>query len=349
MNIKELKIALTALIKNKMVAFIWGPQGVGKTSVPRQIARSLGFDSVITLNLASQEVGDLVGILLEQPDGTCKHSRPDWFPSSGKHIIFLDEANRAPNEVIQSLFSFILEGRLHQHQLPEGCAIIAAGNYQNNNFITTDISDQAFMSRFCHIDLKPTVEEFVLYTESQGNGEIADFISTFPEMLEVKDKKGFDFAQITPDRRSWNEFIGPLSKDPSVESIRYELYSGIVGTIAAAQYITWKKNQSERLSGAKILNEYKSVKAKVKSLFKEKEMRLDILNSAVEEIFLTLESRNITDVEMENFKEFMIDVPLEMAQKIIVRLRNPNIERRNEILNNRAFINKFYAKKDKLT
>lgn len=346
MDIKEVKSALPALIQDRITPFIWGSQGIGKTQVVKQVAKSMGFESVIHLMLASQEVGDLIGVQLEQPDGTSKHARPSWFPAEGKHLIFLDELNRAPSEVIQSIFSLLLDGKIHTHQLPPNCALVAAGNYNNNNFVTTEMNDQAFMSRFAHIDFQPTVEEFVVYSESQGNNTVADFISAYPEMLEIKDKKGFDFNQITPDRRTWNDFIGALDKNSSIEDIRYELYMGLVGQTAAAAYITHRKNALERLSGRKILEEYPTVKSKVKKMSGSKNVRLDILNSTVEELFTLMDDRDITDAEMANLKQFVLDIPLEMSMKFFSRLqKSPKIRRRNELLNNSEFVKMFESSK----
>jgi len=348
MNITETKRVMPTLIKHKIVPLLWGSQGVGKTSVVKQVAKETGFESVVHLQLASQEVGDLVGVLLEQPNGTAKHTRPDWFPESGKHLIFLDEFNRAHPDVLQAMFTFILEGKIHQHVLPPNCAIVAAANYQNSKFNVTDTSDSALMSRFCHIDFKPTKEEFIVYAETLGAESVADFIRDYPQMLETDSKDKFDFNTITPDRRAWLDFISKLETESTIEGERYEVYSGLVGSTAAAAFMTWKNEDRDKLSGKLILSSYDKVQERVKSLSNRTEIRFDLLNSAADEIYVLIEKKKtLKPKELNNFKQFMLDVPLEFGLKIINKLDSTTFKwsQKKEILNNKEFVTLFRDKK----
>lgn len=344
MNITEVKKVLPVLFKHKIVPFLWGTQGIGKTQVIKQIAKEAGFDGCIVLNLATQEVGDLIGLLEKTEDGSVVHLRPKWFPTEGKYLIFMDEFNRALPDVHQAMFPFILEGKLHTHQLPPGCAMVVAGNYNDNRFNVTDTSDAALVSRFCHIDFLPTKEEFIMYAENQGHESVADFIRTYPEMLEIAPKQRLDLSMVTPDRRSWCEFIAPLEREEAIENERYEVYSGLIGQSAAASFITWKTKQSSRLSGRKILSNYKEVRKAVKDIVKnDKEMRFDVLNSAAEEIFLMLEDKTkpLPNTAVSNLQDFILDVPLELGNKIVTRIRTLNWKDKNKIVNDTEFVKRF--------
>jgi hypothetical protein len=55
------------------------------------------------------------------------------------------------------------------------------------------------MSRFCHIDFKPTVEEFIGYAESKGADVIADFIRNHNEMLVKERKSEFEGTKLGVD------------------------------------------------------------------------------------------------------------------------------------------------------
>lgn len=354
MNIKQIEKAVPALLKNNIVPLFWGSQGTGKTTLVKKLGKELGYDSVIHLCLSTQEVGDLVGVLLEQPDGTAKHTRPNWFPERGKHLLFLDEINRTHPDVIQAVFTLILEGKIHQHVLPKGCAIIAAANYANNNFNTTDISDNAFMSRFAHIDFKPTVEEFCSYADSQGAESVADFIRAYPAMLEASsaDNK-FDFNVITPDRRAWNDFIAPLEKHPELDDVRYELYSGIVGSSAAASFLTWKNQQEATISGKNVILNYKKYQKKVLEIVNAdvKDVRLDVLNQTVEGLFAYLDENCVKNKEMltneqiENIKQFIKDIPLELGLKMIKQMGKSRWTQRDDIISNPEFVEAFLSHK----
>jgi hypothetical protein len=344
MNISDIKKSLPVLMDNNIVPFFWGQQGVGKTQVIKQIADAIGF-GFVHLHLATQEVGDIVGLLVNNNDGTVSHARPSWFPTSGKGILFLDELNRAHPDVLQACFSLITGGTIHTHRLPEGWKVVAAGNYQSSLFNVTDTSDAAWMSRFCHIDFTPTKEEFILFAESKKMDTVSDFIRSHSEMLEVTHKERLNMSMISPDRRSWTDMIGRLEADSNIDSIRYELYSGIIGPTATAAFLTWKKKVENKISGKKIFSDYSSVRALVLKSSEDKEARFDLLNSAVEEILTFLPERTIKEEEMENFKSFLTDIPLEMGLKVIKKLSGINWSQRNDILNNKKFVDLFTDKK----
>ncbi len=345
MNIQEVKQVLPVLMKHKIVPFLWGYQGVGKTQTVKQIAQENGLQ-FIHLHLATQEVGDLVGLLVHSSDGTVKHARPEWFPTEGKGILFLDEMNRAHPDVLQAMFSLITEGTIHTHKLPAGWAIVAAGNYQNASFNVADTSDEAWISRFCHLDFNPSTEEFIVHVESKNMDSVAAFIRTNPEMLEVKknDKPIFDL--VTPDRRSMESMIGRLEEEASIDNVRYELYSGIIGKTAAASFITFKTKKYNRLSGKSILKKYKELKNEVLSISSnKKEVRLDLLNSAAQEILVFVEKKTLDDSEIDNLKEFLLDVPLELGLKIVNSITGSRWTQKNKIVNNPEFVEIFKARK----
>jgi MoxR-like ATPase len=340
MNFTELKNTLPVLLKNNVVPFIWGAQGCGKTQGIKQIAKDMdgGF---VHLHLATQEVGDLVGLLVHSSDGTVKHARPEWFPTEGQGIVFLDELNRSTPDVLQALFSFITDGTIHRHKLPAGWKVVAAGNYQTNMFNVTDTSDSAWMSRFCHLDFQPSKEEFVLFAESKEAYSVADFIRSHGELLEVSHKERLNTTLITPDRRAWLDMIAKLETEESLENVRYEVYSGIVGSTAAASFISHKKKFHDKLSGRDILNRFDKVKDKVLEASNPLSTRFDLLNGASEEILLSLSGITLSAKQMNNFQQFLLTIPLEMGLKIVKRLHEIPWKQKNEILNHVDFAKKF--------
>lgn len=348
MNIKEVKQVLPFLLKNSIVPFFWGSQGVGKTSVVKQYCKEHDLD-IRVLYTATQDVGDLIGLLVKDDNGGVYHARPKWFPTEGKGIIFLDELNRAPNDVIQAMFSFILEGKLHTHVLPPGWKIVAAGNYNSDRFTTTDTSDAAWMSRFCHIDFTPTVEEFIIHAESRGMGDVADFIREQPTMLEltVKDGGHLDTSFIVPDRRAYIEGVGKLDLEKDFpNNLRYETYSGLVGTTAAASYITWKSKYEKSLKLGDILSKYNEVKHKISRLVQNTDegVRFDLLNQPIDELLAKLENEPgllTKENNLVNLKSYFLDVPRELSMKAFVSLGKLNFEGKNSILNDKEYVSKF--------
>jgi hypothetical protein len=343
MNIKETKQALDVLMKHKRAPFLWGAQGIGKTETVVSYCESRGLDHRI-LHLSTQEIGDLIGLLMKNADGTVSHARPDWFPTSGKGIIFLDEFNLGNSEVLSAMFPFVQSGTLHKHQLPEGWRVVAAGNYNNENFTTTDISSRALISRFAHIDFTPTVEEWLVYAEGQGLYDIASFIRDQPSMLQLskKDMGTLDMTQFVPDPRG-NIAMAKIDQDPMCpDEIKYELFSGIVGNTAAAAFLSHKATKQKGLELREILSNYKQARKKIQDITKDMEnMRLDVLNQPIDELFVKLEGNPqflSSNGFLDNFKMFLLDIPIELSTKALVKLGTiRSFHGRNEILNNAEF------------
>lgn len=348
MNIKTIKSVLPKLLKHRVVPFLWGNAGIGKTQSVKQYAQENGL-GFVHLHAATQDVGDLVGLLIKNDDGTVKHARPKWMPTEGNGIIFLDELNRANPEVLQALFSFITEGAIHTHKLPDGWRIVAAGNYQSNQFNVTDTSDAAWMSRFCHIDVKPTLEEFLSFAESRGVFEAAGFLRENPSCLESEDKEGLDTSFIKPDRRSWVDMVGRLDENEDLGDAAFEVYSGIVGVSAAASFVAYKKKKEKSISVSAILNAYPEYRTRImeQSEMNTKEARFDLLNQPISELLEKLESTPhlLTDEnKLQNLKAFMLDVPVEMAMKAFNSMAKLNFANKNAILNDPAYVAQFKNK-----
>lgn len=351
MNIKEFKKLAPTLLKNKIVPFLWGSQGVGKTQTVKQICQENDLD-IRVLHCATQEVGDLIGLLVKSSNGeTVQHARPSWFPTSGRGIIFLDELNRAPQDVIQAMFSFITDGKLHTHQLPEGWYIMAAGNYDSDRFTVTSTADSAWMSRFCHIDFTPTMEEWLIHMEKSDMHGVADFIREQPSMLELDAKTAgrMDTSVIVPDRRSWHGMVGKLENDPNMpDDLKYEVYTGIVGPVAAAAYTTWKTKQEKALTLGVILKDYKKIGKKrvLEAQQEAKKTRFDLLNQPIDELIAKLENDPeylaVSTKYLINLKEFFLDIPKELSMKAFTKLATiKQFHGRHELLNDPEYVMRF--------
>lgn len=344
MNIKDIKQNLLKITKHWVVPFLWGAQGVGKTQTIKQLCKEndLGF---VHLHLATQEVGDLVGLLIKNDDGTVKHARPEWFPTQGKGIIFLDEFNRAHPDVLQCMFSFLNEGTIHQHKLPDGWRIVAAGNYQSNSFNVTDVSDAALISRFCHIDFRPEIAEFVAFAELRGAESVASFIRDNPTCLEVKIEQGFDKSFVQPNRRAMLDMIGALETEDLGLS-EFEIYTGCIGTAAASAFMAHKKKKEKGVSINDVLKRYEGVvRDRVQKLSSSKkggETRFDVLNSAIDELFVKLDNNPqlLDENKLLNLQEFLLDIPLELSMKVFNWMKNKNFDFKDKILNDKNFVDR---------
>lgn len=337
MNIKEYKTVIPYLLKHNVVPFVWGAKGIGKTEIHRQIVDEMGDDNgFVSVYLgANADMGDVLGLLMDNKDGTVSHTPPGWLKKTftGKGVIFLDEFNRCPPDIKQAMFPFILKGTIGPHQKGDGWKIVVAGNYQNDKYTVESVDDEALISRFCHIDLKPTVEEFTSYASDRGFDVIADFIREQPKMLGNSNGDSMDIS-VSPNPRAWIEFVGPLEGEPINDSLRFEIYSGIVGATATVSFLNWKKTEYTRLKLTNILNRYEDVRPQVLKAAKDKDTRFDILSSPIDE-FMDKVSKDsnllLEEYKLRNFKQFLCDMPKELLAQTAKRLGKVSFHGKREL------------------
>lgn len=322
MKISELKISLPALFRSDVATLLWGSAGVGKTESVAQIAKENDMQ-FLTLNLGTQEVGDLLGLTDLSKEKTV-HRLPSWFPTDpdSKGILFLDEINRAQRYVLQAVFSLVLEKRLHTHYLPKGWHIVAAANPYNSDYVVTDIGDEAFMSRFCHIKVSNDVEEWSGYAKNIG---VPNIVTSFAlEQRNLFKDEDFSLPKFSPRFRSLNA-LGRIIEEGSLnEQLLYEVTIGIMGTEAGVAFMSHKKEYKSAVRGIDVLKKWDKVKdiiVKLASLDNINESRQDILSSTNVEIFEELEKINkVPEKVKNNLLQYLMTIPKELSVSVAMRM-----------------------------
>jgi MoxR-like ATPase len=205
----------------RLSVMIWGPPGVGKSSIVARLAeeRGLGF---IDLRIGQLAPTDLRGLPVAE-GGVARWLPPEFLPRSGNGILFLDEINMAP-PVIQGIAQqLILDRRVGSYVVPEGWFIWAAGNRKEDRAGVFDMP-APLANRFIHLDVAPDLESFRAYAVTRGLHEsIVAFLSYRPMLLHRLDAT----RPAWPSPRSW-EMADAL--------LRAELdLSPAVGPAAAAE------------------------------------------------------------------------------------------------------------------
>jgi len=259
-EVKEL-IKLIVLKCVRVPLLLIGSMGVGKSFIVKEVAKELGI-ACIDLRLAQQEVGDLTG--LPRRDGKrTVWSRPEWWPEDpdSEGILFLDELNRAPIDVLQAVFQLVGEWKLHTHVLPARWTIVSAMNPDNGSY-QVDSLDIAMLRRFCQIKVVPTTAEWINWAEQYGiDLRIIQFIKSDEKMLSIKEE--FDIeAHPTPE--GYRLIHELLSAKAIPLGLQLEVISGLIGLEAAvALRRHFLRGEMEAVSEYDILIRYGEVKAQL--------------------------------------------------------------------------------------
>src|SRR3954468_7178226 len=179
--------------------FVWGAPGIGKSSLVRSFADSLGLDCVTLLGtqLAPE---DLIGVP-QIIDGRSRFAPPVSIARDTPYCLFLDELNASSPEVQKAFYSLILDRRIGEYELPAGSVVIGAGNRATDNALARPMAS-ALVNRLVHVHLRANVTDWLAWSLRSGvHPWVVDYLTQRPDQLWVKPPKAEEPFS-TP--RSWH-------------------------------------------------------------------------------------------------------------------------------------------------
>lgn len=248
MSIKELA-EFVQLHDPKTAIMLRGNAGVGKTTFVSDIAKERGLHLEV-LRLSEREAGDLVGMPIIKNDMTTFAAPEFWFAlQENPSILCFDEFDRPSTPATLNVCMQILNERtLAGKRLPDHTQIWVLVN--GEQYMTTPI-DQAIMSRMAVIDVVPTVEDWLNWTEAQGNIDktVIDFIRMQPHQLDTPDQLVGQPNIKCQDRRAWcklGEFLARNKKEiPHDKMFKYS--APYVGNDAALAFAAFFDEQQKNM------------------------------------------------------------------------------------------------------
>jgi len=238
MKPSAIRRSLPRLIQKRRPVFMWGPPGVGKSDVARQVADDMKLE-LRDVRLSLLDPVDMKGFPV--PDMAKKQMKwlpADFLPTKGKGILFLDEMNSAPQATQASAYQLILNRAIGEYKLPEGWAILAAGNRMGDRSVT-HAQPAALANRFVHLDFEVNNDDWNVWAMNAGiHTDVRAFIRFRPALLHA-----FDPAQNPrsfPSPRSW-AFVNDIYKDHATLDDEMELIKGTVGEGPAAEFLGFTK------------------------------------------------------------------------------------------------------------
>src|SRR5919112_4369639 len=145
--------------------FLWGAPGIGKSSLVREFADSLGLECVSLLGtqLAPE---DLIGVP-QIRDGRSVFCPPEAIARDEPYCLFLDELNAATPDVQKAFYSLILDRRIGDYELPKGSIVIGAGNRATDNALARPIAS-ALVNRMLHVHLRARTSDWLGWALASG-------------------------------------------------------------------------------------------------------------------------------------------------------------------------------------
>ena len=247
MRASDITRGLSALIPTRRPVYLWGPPGVGKSSVIKQAAESLDLP-VIDIRAVLLDPVDLRGLPTVK-DGYARWCSPDFLPKGGRGVLFFDEMAQAPPLVQAGLLQLTLDRKIGDYVLPEEWSVVAASNRQEDRAGAHRLISP-LLNRFIHLDMEVSNEDWHAWAVKSGlASEVRSFIHYRPGLLfdfdPAQNKRAF------PTPRSWSfvsDVIGHLPED-----LMHPIVSGAVGEGPAAEFVGFVKIYRDLPDPEKIL------------------------------------------------------------------------------------------------
>lgn len=256
---KGAKKSLRKAFSSKRPIFLWGPPGIGKSDIIKQLGTELDAH-VIDVRLSLWEPTDIKGIpYFDSVNETMKWAPPSELPSAefaAQHkniILFLDEMNSAAPSVQAAAYQLILNRRVGTYHLPDNVSIVAAGNRETDKGVTFRMP-APLANRFVHLEMAFDWDDYFEWAvENNVHKDVIGFLSFSKKDCYDFDPRSSSRAFATP--RSWS-FVSELLTDDDcdVETLT-DLVSGAIGEGLAHKFMAHRKvaskmpNPSDILSG----------------------------------------------------------------------------------------------------
>ncbi|WP_298691822.1 MoxR family ATPase [uncultured Sulfuricurvum sp.] len=314
MNPQSAKRSLAHLCERKVPVFLWGPPGIGKSSIVAQIAKEKNI-AFIDLRLSLLDPTDLRGI----PFFNAENHEAIWAPPSflpnadqSEGILFLDELNTAAPMVQASAYQLILDRKIGEYRLPDGWAIVAAGNRESDRGVVFRMASP-LANRFVHLEMEASVEDWRSWAiGSQIDPSIVAFIAHRPDALFTFDTKNENRSFATP--RTWAYVNEIIASEPEADLI-LPLVAGAIGEELAAAYLGFKMMADQ-------LPDLDAIIDGTSNEVPEDPSALHLLSSA-----LTMRINDHTgSKKLNNLVAYTLNLPGEFAVMIIQDLRSRGIE-----------------------
>lgn len=241
--------ALRHMVTKKTAVFLWGPPGIGKSSLIAALAKELGYDFV-DIRLSQMDPTDLRGIpypteevINGELQKGMKWSPPLVLPRdpNAKALILLDEFNSATPTTQAASYQLVLDRKLGEYVLPENCVIIAAGNRETDKGITFRMPTP-IANRFVHLEMEANFDDWQeIALNANYDKDVIGYLTAFKHELFSFDAGSASRGFQTP--RSW-EFVSRIMRGASglTQNTLTALVAGAIGDGQALKFLEHRKN-----------------------------------------------------------------------------------------------------------
>lgn len=175
------------------------------------------------------------------------------YMDSRRSLVFLDEFNRAPSDILNASLQLILDHRLHSHLLPvirgQETLLVAAINPADGDYTVQEF-DPALLDRFVTCEVTPDLSSWLKWAKSNNvNKIVTEFLIDNQNKFHFTPKDGSKGAS----PRSWTRLAGYIDHiDATPKNVMTQYMIGTVGASVAAQFLMFYNSYGSGVTTAAI-------------------------------------------------------------------------------------------------
>lgn len=334
MNFKEVERFIPMIFQTNLRPCLLGHTGIGKTEFWKQFTAKHGLDLII-IHVAQLEPSDFVGLYRINDDGRTSNCPPSWLPykEGGRReveinassmeeaaqileegaftnpnggVIFLDEVNRAHEDMRQALYQFLQDGQIHTYKLPQGHEtevnslglpkgkyhIACAANPSSEGYETYEF-DPALMNRLAWVNFTPSFEDTRGYLESKyGRNPVLSWVDSDKGLIDFGEEFKIDGLLYSP-RMTENHIILYHASRKEGKEFRRKVFETIMQKEKVQSFMAYLE-EIEYINFKDVMNGVAGDKRKkLDTLLKEN--RMDILSTICNDLSDFFSTYNLGD------------------------------------------------------
>ena len=328
------------IIRSRKPIMGHGRHGIGKSEIVYQLAEQLAsilgkdfqkkfgnnYNFPVIERRASQmaDTGDVIGVPepVDSDYGRITTFAPmGWFAQACHQpcILFVDELDRGNNDVRQAFMELTDSRKIAGHTLHPDTIILAmvnGGSHDENNTYQVSELDPAENDRWWHVNLEPTVEDWIAWAKDRCNPIVVDFIRQNPSHLEFKGE--IEPHKVYPSRRSWAHFdksvaladtnLLEANDEGKISMDLYFVGEGFIGQEASIAFRDFVEKYEKQVTVDDILN---GRRQKIVA-----EFGINDANAMIDKISESKQfAGTLTDDHLKNLATFVATISPELAMK----------------------------------
>jgi hypothetical protein len=235
LNYSETKKVVYLVLKGGRTPAIWGPPGIGKSSLGREVAAELGAKLYI-LDAPLLQPFDYAVAVPDHATKTVQLYPTGFLPQSGPAVVLVEDLPHAKPYQMIPLMQIVLDRRIGHLYFENNVHFIITGN-REEDLAGVNPLPSPLLNRLVHINMNVDVEEWLKWAVNAGiHEDLVGFLRVYPQHLLHAPEEN---VKAWPTPRTWH-MLSDILEQSNGDLDTFRLISdGCIGSSVTMLLMAW--------------------------------------------------------------------------------------------------------------